>query len=284
MHFSSPATILLGLSHLAQSTPLLGLSSKPNIWLAGDSTMAKFPPALYANQGWGEYLQDFFSNDEFKVQNEAVAGRSARSYWREGRFEKIAKKVKAGDWVVLEFGHNDIEKFTPDADDTGRPSCPGIGSEKCYSMFDGTNETVYTFPRYLKTATQMFLDQGAKVVIGSSTPANPWRTGTYKWTYFQPFFYYSWLAATQAGGKAKGVYFVPHGPYVAAALKTIGPEKTNEGYSDARHPKPAVAKVFAESFVFGLKCGTSGLASSVASSSLPSYLGSCNKYNSTIPL
>lgn len=53
-------------------------------------------------QGWGHYLQYSFSSSEYVVQNEAVAGRSARSYWREGRFQAIADELVAGD--VCLFG------------------------------------------------------------------------------------------------------------------------------------------------------------------------------------
>lgn len=48
-------------------------------------------------QGWGHYLQYSFNSANYVVNNEAVAGRSARSYWREGRFQAIADEVASGD-------------------------------------------------------------------------------------------------------------------------------------------------------------------------------------------
>lgn len=72
-----------------------------NIWLAGDSTMAEGGGGT-GTQGWGHYLQYSFDSSEYVVNNEAVAGRSARSYWQEGRFQDIADEISAGD-VGLAF-------------------------------------------------------------------------------------------------------------------------------------------------------------------------------------
>jgi rhamnogalacturonan acetylesterase len=61
------------------------------------------------------------------VVNKAFAGRSARSFTREGRFDDIGKLLKKGDFVVIEFGHNDGTSKP----DNGRSDCPGSGTETC---------------------------------------------------------------------------------------------------------------------------------------------------------
>lgn len=108
---------------------------RPTIWVAGDSTTA---PGGGGNgtQGWGQYLQYSFPEDVAFVNNSAWAGTSARSFTREGRFEAIAEEVKAGDFIVIEFGHNDGGSPYPAADDNGRADCPGFGgcfgaAERC---------------------------------------------------------------------------------------------------------------------------------------------------------
>ena len=62
------------------------------------------------------------------MNNSAIAGRSARSYTREGRFQTIANVLKPGDWVIVEFGHNDGGSPYPASSDNGRADCPGAGS------------------------------------------------------------------------------------------------------------------------------------------------------------
>lgn len=67
-----------------------------NIWLAGDSTMAEGGGGS-GTQGWGHYLQYSFNSAQYVVKNEAIAGRSARSYWKEDRFQDIADELTSGD-------------------------------------------------------------------------------------------------------------------------------------------------------------------------------------------
>jgi rhamnogalacturonan acetylesterase len=74
--------------------------------------------------GWGAYLTDYIS---LTVVNDAIAGRSARSYTRDGRFDTIASVVKSGDYVIIEFGHNDGGSLTPT--DNGRTDCSPVGTD-----------------------------------------------------------------------------------------------------------------------------------------------------------
>lgn len=54
-------------------------------------------------QGWGQYLQYSFKTANYVVENDAIAGRSARSYTREGRFQTVADSLKAGNLGLLMF-------------------------------------------------------------------------------------------------------------------------------------------------------------------------------------
>lgn len=117
--------------------------------------------------GWGQYLGNYTMGAT--VVNKAIAGRSARSYWEEGRFSDVADLVVEGDIVVIEFGHND--GGSPESDDNGRSDCPGEGEEVCTSDADGS--TVYTFVYYISEAAKLFIGKGATVVLATQTPNNP---------------------------------------------------------------------------------------------------------------
>ncbi|KUJ21178.1 SGNH hydrolase [Mollisia scopiformis] len=258
----------------------------PTIWLAGDSTEA--PGGGHnGTEGWGQYLQYSFPPSVAFVNNSAYAGRSARSFTREGRFEAIAEKVKPGDWVVIEFGHNDGGSPYPAADDNGRADCPGAGNQTCPTVYANVSEIVLTYPTYLKDASEMYLSLGAKVILSSPTPDNPWETGNYSYTPDR-FTYYSWLSVTELGGPSAGVYFVPHGQYAAQAMKNLGPEIVDANYPmDHTHTAPYLADVVAQSFVLGLKCGTSGLGGLVSNATARlegSVLGTCILANGTLPI
>ncbi len=98
----------------------------PTIFLAGDSKMA---PGGGGNgtEGWGQYLHYSVNNETVYINNSAIAGISARSYTREGRFQYIAQALKPGDWVVIEFRTNDGGSPFPGSKDKGRADFPGYG-------------------------------------------------------------------------------------------------------------------------------------------------------------
>lgn len=84
------------------------------IYLAGDSTMAQKMPDKRPETGWGEALQKYFNIEKVKIDNHAQNGRSTRSFIAENRWQAISDKLKAGDYVFIQFGHNDAAKNRPD--------------------------------------------------------------------------------------------------------------------------------------------------------------------------
>lgn len=93
----------------------------PTIYLAGDSTMAPKQPDKRPETGWGEYLGEFFQPNQVVIANQAMNGRSTKSFIAEGRWQKLADALKPGDYVFIQFGHNDeskdkAERYTPPAD------------------------------------------------------------------------------------------------------------------------------------------------------------------------
>jgi lysophospholipase L1-like esterase len=81
-------------------------AEKVNIWMIGDSTMANKRPETAPETGWGMALQQFF-NEGAKVHNHAVNGRSSKSFLSEGRWKSVCDSLKPGDYVIIQFGHND---------------------------------------------------------------------------------------------------------------------------------------------------------------------------------
>ncbi|MTK06069.1 MAG: rhamnogalacturonan acetylesterase [Hungatella sp.] len=101
------------LSIVAVLTLLIAAKPKPiKIFMAGDSTMADKPIEENPERGWGMVLPSYF-NDNVIVENHARNGRSTRSFIKEGRWDTLMNRVGAGDYVIIEFGHND-EKVDTD--------------------------------------------------------------------------------------------------------------------------------------------------------------------------
>lgn len=87
---------------------------KPTLYLIGDSTMAnKSDPEQNPEHGWGQMLPDLMTAD-INIENHAVNGRSSRSFILEGRWKTVYDKLKKGDYVMIQFGHNDQKIKSPD--------------------------------------------------------------------------------------------------------------------------------------------------------------------------
>ena len=124
-------TLLLGLFFLLSAFK----ADKPviTIFMIGDSTMAnKSLTGGNPERGWGQMLPGYLS-EEIRVDNHAVNGRSSKSFIDEGRWEKVISQVKKGDYVFIQFGHND-EKSDPK-----RYTAPGSTFDENLKRF--VNET-----------------------------------------------------------------------------------------------------------------------------------------------
>lgn len=209
--------------------------------------------------GWGDYVAPYTTLD---VSNKAVAGRSARSYTREGRFNAITEEVQSGDWVVIEFDHNDGGSLSPT--DNGRTDCPGTGDETCSTTYDGVAETVLTFPAYWENAANMFTAKSARVLISSQTPNNPWETGAFSYSPSR-FVGYAQLAAETAG-----VAYVDHGAYVANIFESLGADVVDAYFPlDHTHTSPGGALVVAQAFFKAVVCGGVALESALNTTGFP---------------
>jgi lysophospholipase L1-like esterase len=98
---------------LAIAIGLLLPAQPITVWLAGDSTMAQKQPDKRPETGWGEALQPCFDSSAVRIANRAMNGRSTRSFVAEGRWKAIVDSMKAGDYVFIQFGHNDEKVGTP---------------------------------------------------------------------------------------------------------------------------------------------------------------------------
>ncbi len=90
----------------------------PTIFLIGDSTMANKAPIDAPETGWGMVFPEYFT-DAVKIQNHAVNGRSTKSFRTLGHWKAVVDQLKEGDYVLIQFGHNDSKK-----DDTLRFAAP----------------------------------------------------------------------------------------------------------------------------------------------------------------
>ncbi|MDI1241003.1 MAG: rhamnogalacturonan acetylesterase [bacterium] len=113
-------SLLFGLMLFA-SVVVVGQKRPVTIYLAGDSTMAAKLPEKRPETGWGEKLEVHFKPLTVKVDNRAANGRSTKTFISEGKWQAIIDDLAKGDYVFIQFGHNDSskdkgERYTPPED------------------------------------------------------------------------------------------------------------------------------------------------------------------------
>ncbi len=229
---------------LAQNpTPTPLNPNLPSIFVVGDSTANN-----HANGGlgWGDPFIAYFDTGRVNVVNRARAGRSSRTFQAEGLWDKVLSEIKAGDVVLIQFGHNDGGSIDqPPA----RGSLPGLGEEtKIVTKADASQETVHTFGWYMRKYVADTKAKGATPVILSLTVRNIWKDEKVERGSGQ----FSVWAATIA--QLQQTEFIDLTTIIADKYEKIGQEKVKELFGpDHTHTSPSGAELNASLVVAGLK-------------------------------
>jgi lysophospholipase L1-like esterase len=236
--------LLLALGALLSLSAFLA-KPRPTLYLIGDSTVRNTGAG---QQGWGQSLPALFDTTRLRIVNNAMAGRSTRTFIKEGRWEKTLAALKPGDFVMMQFGHN--EGSAPDTTKAGRRGVlRGTGSETKNLVWpDGTPETVNTYGAYLRKFIREAKAKGATPVVCSMIPRNEWKDNKVQRA-DQDFG--KWAAEV---AQQEGVAFINLNDITARKYEKIGPDETKKFFpGDHTHTNPAGAQVNAESVVDGIR-------------------------------
>lgn len=217
----------------------------PTLYLVGDSTVRGSSPGS-SIVGWGECFAPFFETNKINVVNRAIAGRSSRTYFTEGRWAKVAASLQPGDFVIIQFGTNDQGRIGDPAN-KHRADGPGIGPETVEdTMADGSKETVHTFGWYMTHFATDAKSRGATVIICSPVPHKQ------RWQNSRDFPQLSQWDKEVA--KTNGVYFIDLTMAVSDGYRRIGAEKADTLFADkGTHTTHEGAEFNAACVVAGLK-------------------------------
>ena len=130
----------------------------PVWYLCGDSIMADYPPQSAPMTGWGQVFSAFLQENAF-IQNEAVNGRSTRSFLDEGRLERIALCLRPGDRLLIGFGHNDEKE-----EDPSRYTSPEDGFPENLNRFIDTALEKGASPVLLTPVVRRRFDESGRLV------------------------------------------------------------------------------------------------------------------------
>lgn len=234
---------------LAHPLPTPKNPSLPTLFLIGDSTVRNGRgDGANGQWGWGEPLVAFFDPARINVVNRAIGGRSSRTYITEGHWDDVLALLKAGDIVVMQFGHNDSGPL--DDPSRARGTLPGVGDEskEVFNPITQKQEVVHTYGWYMRRYVSDTLAKGAIPIVCSPIPRKIWKDGKVV------------RNADNYGGWAKQVAsefhvdFIDLNEIIARRYDALGPEAVEALFADPHtHTSLAGAKLNAEAVVSGLQ-------------------------------
>jgi beta-galactosidase len=222
----------------------------PTLFIIGDSTVkngsGKGDGGLW---GWGHPIAAFFDKTKINVQNRALGGRSSRTFQTEGLWDKVLAAMKPGDFVMMQFGHNDGGPLN-----TGRAraSLKGNGDETQEVVIEATgkNEVIHTYGWYMRKYIADAKAKGAVPIVLSPIPRNMWTDGKVNRASKD---YGKWAAEA---AKDCGAFFIDLNEIVAKHYDAEGSAKVAAEYfteKDHTHTTAAGAKLNAACVIEGLK-------------------------------
>jgi len=220
-------------------TTFIGLSSflffqnqKPVLYIIGDSTVKNGSgTGDQGLWGWGSFMAGYFDTTRIAVENYAIGGRSSCTFITEGRWDRILQRLKPGDFVIMQFGHNDAVPL----DDTARArgTIRGIGNDSVaiYNPVRKMNEVVYTYGHYMRRYVDDAKAKGAIPIVCSLVPRDNFRESK---VVRSDSIYAGWA---QAVAQSNGALFIPLNALVADRYDALGPDKVHTFFPvDHTHP------------------------------------------------
>ncbi|PQO35100.1 GDSL-type esterase/lipase family protein [Blastopirellula marina] len=238
----------------AATTSRAADDASPRLVLIGDSTVkngaGKGDGGLW---GWGQVIEPQFDTERITIENRALGGRSSRTYLTEGLWAKSLARLRAGDFVMMQFGHNDSGQMFEG--DRPRASIKGNGDESQDGVVaaTGKQETVHSYGWYLRKYIADAKAKGAIPIVLSPVPRDRWQAGRVIRAN-QDYGLWARQAAEQSGA-----YFIDLNELVAARYEQLGEAKvgadffTEEDWTHTTRPGAVINAACVAAGVRGLQ-------------------------------
>ncbi|HKF54128.1 MAG TPA: rhamnogalacturonan acetylesterase [Blastocatellia bacterium] len=221
----------------------------PTLFLIGDSTVRNGRGDGAGGQwGWGDLIGPFFDQSKINIVNSAIGGRSSRTYMTDGHWDQVLGRLKPGDFVIMQFGHNDGGEINDTS--RARGTLRGIGDEtqEIDNLLTKKHEVVHTFGWYLRKFTADIRARGATPIICSLIPRKIWKDGK---IVRNTDTYAGWAADV---ARVEHVAFVDLNEIIARKYDELGPDPVEPLFADPHtHTSLAGAQLNARCVVEGLR-------------------------------
>ena len=224
----------------------------PSLFLIGDSTVRNGAGDGAGGQwGWGEPLTAFFDPAKINVVNRAVGGLSSRTYLTLGNWERALPLMKSGDFVIMQFGHNDDWALNNEIECQplrARGTIKGTGDESVEidNVMTKKHEVVHSYGWYLRRFIADARERGVTPIVASLVPRKKMENGK---VLHEP--YAAWAAEV---AQATKTWYLPLNEIISRRYEALGAEKVGPLFADANtHTTREGAEINAASVVGGLK-------------------------------
>lgn len=244
-------TLILSVFFLSAHEVDISKKEKPTLFVIGDSTVknggGRGDGGLW---GWGDFLYEKFDTTKIKIENHARGGRSSRTYMTEGLWDNVMGRIKPGDFVILQFGHNDGGKVNDSTRARGTIKGNGEETEEIDNILTKKHEVVHTYGWYIRKYVTDAKSKGATPIVCSLVARNIWKDGKVDRATDS---YTKWAAEA---AKATGAYFIDLNDIVATHYEQAGEKDVKEKFflqTDHTHTTKAGAELNVVCVVEGLK-------------------------------
>ena len=197
-----------------------GDSQKPVLYLVGDSTVkngsGKGGDGLW---GWGDFLYNEFDTTRISIKNLARGGRSSRTFQTEGLWDNVLAKVKPGDYVIMQFGHNDGGAVNDTTRARGSLKGTGEETQEIDNLLTHQHEMVHTYGWYMRKYIRDTKAKGAIPIVCSPVARNVWKDGK---VVRGTDSYATWVATI---AKEEDAVYIDLNDLVASRYEQLGPEE-----------------------------------------------------------
>ena len=222
---------------------------KPVFYIIGDSTVKNGQGTGGGGLwGWGDFIAPYFDTTRIGIENDARGGTSSRTFQTTGLWDKVLAKLKPGDFVIMQFGHNDGSALDDTSRARGTIKGTGEESKEIYNPIRKVQEVVHTYGWYLRKFIDDAKAKGATAIVCSPIPRNDWKDGKVGRASDN---YAKWAAEVAS---SKGVCFINLNELIAAKYETMGENVVKPLFpGDHTHTGLEGAKINAEIVVTQLK-------------------------------
>ncbi|CAM3743063.1 rhamnogalacturonan acetylesterase [Flavobacterium chungbukense] len=152
--------------------------NRPTLFMVGDSTVKNGKgDGAGGLWGWGDFIGQYLDTTKIRIENHALGGTSSRTFQDKGLWTAVLNKLKKGDYVLIQFGHNDNGPVNDSL--RARGTIKGIGSEteEIDNILTKKHEIVHTYGWYIQKVVREAKSKGAIPIICSPIPRNDWQNG-----------------------------------------------------------------------------------------------------------